>query len=85
MCGKAIWATDIAKPGTRRTWPPKLPEQVKAVAEVLAGARGAMADDAIAVHFSGRGPWKKRLPQIIDTLVAVGRVRRRKDGRAVIA
>ena len=34
---------------------------------------------------SGRGAWNKRLPQIIDTLVAAGRVHRRKDGLAVIA
>jgi len=24
---------------------------------------------------TGRGPWKKRLPQLLDTLVAVGRAR----------
>ena len=74
-----------AKPGERRPWPATLPEQVKAVAEVLTAARAPLADDAIAACFTGRGPWKKRLPQIIDTLVAVGRVRRRKDGLAVIA
>ena len=69
----------------RRAWPATLPEQVKAVAEILTVARAPLAEDAIAACFSGRGAWKKRLPQIIDTLVAVGRVRRRKDGRAVIA
>ena len=74
-----------AKPGARRPWPATLPAQVKAVAEVLTAARAPLADDAIAACFTGRGPWKKRLPQIIDTLVAVGRVRRRKDGLAVIA
>ena len=74
-----------AKPGERRPWPPTLPAQVKAVAEVLAATRAPLSDDAIAACFTGRGPWKKRLPQIIDTLVAVGRVRRRKDGLAVIA
>lgn len=74
-----------AKPGARRPWPATLPAQVKAVAEVLMAARAPLADDAIAACFTGRGPWKKRLPQIIDTLVAVGRVRRRKDGLAVIA
>ena len=26
--------------------------------------------------FQGRSLWKKRLPQILDTLIAVGRVRR---------
>jgi SAM-dependent methyltransferase len=74
-----------AKPGERRPWPATLPAQVKAVAEVLAAARAPLADEAIAACFTGRGAWKKRLPQIIDTLVAVGRVHRRKDGLAVIA
>jgi hypothetical protein len=74
-----------AKPGTRRPWPATLLAQVKAVAEVLTAAGVPLAEDAIAACFSGRGAWKKRLPQIIDTLVAVGRVRRRKDGPAVIA
>jgi hypothetical protein len=74
-----------AKPGARRPWPATLPAQVKAVAEVLTAARAPLADDAIAACFTGRGAWTKRLPQIIDTLVAVGRVRRRKDGLAVIA
>lgn len=78
-------ATVAAKPGERRPWPATLPAQVKAVAEVLTAARAPLADAAIAACFTGRGPWKKRLPQIIDTLVAVGRVRRRKDGLAVIA
>lgn len=73
------------KPSERRPWPATLPAQVKAVAEVLTAARAPLADDAIAARFTGRGAWKKRLPQIIDTLVAVGRVRRRKDGLAVIA
>lgn len=74
-----------AKPGVRRPWPATLPEQVKAVAEVLTAARAPLADGAIAACFTGRGAWKKRLPQIIGTLVAGGRVRRRKDGLAVIA
>ena len=71
--------------GERRPWPATLPEQVKVVAEVLAAARAPLEENAIAACFTGRGAWKKRLPQIIDTLVAVGRVRRGKDGLAVIA
>lgn len=74
-----------AKPGVRRPWPATLPAQVKAVAEVLIAARAPLADEAIAACFIGRGAWKKRLPQIVDTLVAVGRVRKRRDGLAVIA
>ena len=34
---------------------------------------------------AGVTTYNKNRPQIIDTLVAVGRVRRRKDGLAVIA
>ena len=34
---------------------------------------------------AGRGAWRKRLPQIIDTLVAAGRVRKGQDGLAAIA
>lgn len=73
------------KPGARRPWPAMLQEQVRAVAEVLAAARAPLKEDAIAACFAGRGAWRKRLPQIVDTLVAVGRVRREKDGVAEIA
>ncbi|MDD5365473.1 MAG: hypothetical protein PHR30_09055 [Gallionellaceae bacterium] len=30
---------------------------------------------AMAARFTGKGPWKKRLPQLLETLVALGRVR----------
>ena len=30
-------------------------------------------------RFTGRGPWKKRLPEILDTLAALGRARRVGD------
>lgn len=30
-------------------------------------------------RFNGRGPWKKRLPEILDTLAALGRARRVGD------
>jgi hypothetical protein len=35
----------------------------------------------IAARFVGRGAWKKRLPEILDTLMALGRARRVEDGR----
>ena len=37
----------------------------------------------LAARFTGKGPWKKRLPQIIDTLEALGRARRDVEGRVV--
>jgi hypothetical protein len=38
----------------------------------------------IAARLQGRGPWKKRLPQIIDTLIAVGRVRAVEGGKGYV-
>jgi hypothetical protein len=31
--------------------------------------------EEIAARFTARGPWKKRLPQLLDLLVAMGRAR----------
>jgi hypothetical protein len=72
--GKAAASTE------KRAWPAALPEQLRAVSEVLSNAAAPLSVDAIADHFTGRGPWKKRLPQILETLEAVGRARPRSDG-----
>ncbi len=61
---------------SRQAWPAALPEQMRAVADVLAGTAGALAEADLAERFTGRGPWKKRLPQILQTLEALGRARR---------
>lgn len=53
----------------------------KGLQERLDQRRRKLAD--LAAHFTGKGPWKKRLPQIIDTLEALGRVRRDAEGRMV--
>lgn len=65
----------------RLPWPATLPEQVAAVARVLAEAAAPLDEAALATRFTGKGPWKKRLPQLLDTLVALGRARRLEDGR----
>lgn len=65
----------------RQPWPNTLPEQVAAVARVLAEARAPLAEADLAARFAGKGPWKKRLPQLLDTLVALGRARVLEDGR----
>jgi len=54
-------------------WPATLPEQVRAVAQVLASAGAALTLAELAAHFSSRGAWKKSLPRILDTLEALGR------------
>ena len=68
----------------RMPWPKELPDQVRAVAEVLAREKRVLAADGIAGCFVGKGPWKKglqkRLPQLLETLEAVGRARKVKGG-----
>ena len=64
----------VTKP-TRQPWPADLPEQVRAVAELLAASVAPLDEGALAARFSGRGLWKKRLPQILRTLEALGRAR----------
>jgi hypothetical protein len=56
-------------------WPATLPEQMRAVADLLATSAQPLELDAIATRFKGRGPLKKSLPRILDTLDALGRAR----------
>jgi hypothetical protein len=66
--------TSAAKPLAQQAWPATLPEQIKAVADLLSAAPAALDLDAIAAQFKGRGRWRERLPVILETLVAIGRV-----------
>nr|WP_309624053.1 type IIL restriction-modification enzyme MmeI [Methylibium sp.] len=63
-------------PSARRPWPADLPEQVRANADMLTASPNALDESALAEGFTGRGPWKKRLPGILLTLQALGRARR---------
>ena len=54
-------------------WPATLPEQVRAVAEVLGQSPAPLTLPAIELRFKGRGPWKKGLPTLLQTLEALGR------------
>lgn len=68
-------------PKTERTpWPATLPEQIAAVARVLAESAAPLDTEALAARFSGKGPWKKRLPQLLDTLAVLGKAREVEDG-----
>jgi hypothetical protein len=67
--------TSAAKPLAQQAWPATLPEQIKAVADLLSTAPSALDLDAIAAQFKGRGRWRERLPVILETLVAIGRAR----------
>jgi hypothetical protein len=64
----------------QKPWPMGLTEQIKAVAEVLASVSGSLDLDTLAAHFSGRGRWRDRLPLLLDTLVALGRIRTNEAG-----
>ena len=57
-----------AATGTLQPWPSTLPEQVRALAQLLAAAPAAQTLPAIETRFKGKGPWKKGLPRILETL-----------------
>lgn len=54
-------------------WPATLPEQVRAVAQALARSPAPLTLPALEQQFKGRGPWKKGLPTLLQTLEALGR------------
>ena len=62
----------VAAP-TAQPWPPTLPEQMRAVAQLLAASPAPLPLAAIEGAFKGKGPWKKGLPRILETLEALGR------------
>ena len=53
-----------------------LPLQVSATAQLLASAGTVLSLSEIEASFKGKGPWKKGLPRILETLEALGRARR---------
>jgi hypothetical protein len=62
----------------RRPWPATLPEQVRAIADQLSPI--PLDEPALAARFTGKGPWKKRLPEILAMLAALGRAKRSDSG-----
>lgn len=70
----------VAAATTTQPWPPTLPEQVRAVAQLLSASPAPLPLLAIEAAFKGKGPWKKGLPRILDTLEALGRARQEGGG-----
>ena len=70
--GPAIASPAAAKP---MPWPKDTVDQVRAVADVLDSSLVPLTIDDIAARFTARGPWKRRLPQLLAMLAALGRVR----------
>ncbi|GAB2612969.1 class I SAM-dependent DNA methyltransferase [Novilysobacter erysipheiresistens] len=60
-------------------WPKDAVDQVRAVADVIAASPVPLSVDEIAARFTARGPWKKRLPKLLEMLVALGRAQE-QDG-----
>ena len=65
---------------TTQPWPSTLPEQVRAVAQLLGASPAPLPLPAIEASFKGKGPWKKGLPRILETLEALGRARQAGGG-----
>jgi hypothetical protein len=77
-------AAPLAPAGKRVAWPSTLPEQIRLVADTVAAAPQGLDLDQLAARFTGRGAWKKRLPDIVDSLTALGRVRPERSGDRVV-
>ena len=57
-------------------WPATLPEQVRAVVQVLSSSPAPLTLEQIEARFKGKGGWKKGLPTLLETLEALGRAQR---------
>ena len=68
------------QPATQQQWPQSLPDQLAAVARLLAESGTAQTEAQLAANFAGRGRWKSRLPDILAALEALGRARATTSG-----
>ncbi|MCF8210077.1 MAG: class I SAM-dependent DNA methyltransferase [Rhodoferax sp.] len=69
-------AAQATPAATTQSWPAALPEQVKAVAQLLSGSPVALTLADIAACFGGAPTVKKSLPILLQTLEALGRAQR---------
>ena len=61
---------------TPQVWPTTLPEQVKAVAQMLTSSPAALTLAQIAACFANSAALKRSLPTLLQTLEALGRAQR---------
>jgi hypothetical protein len=66
-------------PKGKTPWPQTLPDQMAALAAAL--TQTPQSQDDLAAHFTGKGKWKARLPELLATLATLGRARLLEDGR----
>jgi hypothetical protein len=73
-------AMPAAAPLAKRPWPAGLPEQIRAVADVLAASPQPLLLCDLEARFAALGRWRERLPTILDMLAALGRARLLPEG-----
>lgn len=73
-------ARPAAPAAERRPWPKDLTQQVHAVTAALAAAGAPLTEAELAAPFTARGNWRRRLGNILEMLVTLGRARQ-EDGR----
>ena len=73
MGSEGLPASAPTTAAVQHPWPATLPAQVRAVAEALARSPAPLTLPALERCFKGRGPWKKGLPTLLQTLEALGR------------
>ena len=61
------------------TWPRTLPERMKTIATLLAGSSAPMTTAQVAACIGGKAEAKSQLPDILATLVALGRAQQVND------
>ena len=71
-------ATATSTAAVKHPWPSSLPEQMALLARLLATTT-QQSEAAIAAQITGKGLWKKRLPDLLQTLVALGRARQDRE------
>lgn len=74
-----------SRPAKPKPWPKETVDQVRAIAELLSSSPTPLSVDEISLRFTSRGAWRKRLPQLLGMLVAVGRAEQLPGGSFVSA
>ncbi len=74
----------VASEVTTKSWPSALPEQAKAVVQLLSSSPTALTLAQIAACFGGSASLKKSLPTLLQSLEALGRAQQvQSDGITV--
>lgn len=77
-------AAKSKSPTNKHPWPATLPEQMALLVKLLSDAPAPLTEANIANHITGKGGWKKRLPDLLQTLVALGRARQEAETWTVV-